>query len=161
MNSTAKTILLWVSILATAVLLYNVVQHTASGQEQAFPFSRFLQEVERGNVKEVTIAESDVKGKLANNESFKTVMPMEYPELINMLRDKQVIITGEKPTQNPWLAALVSWAPFLFLIGSWVFFMRQMQRGGNKRLMTPNKSMRSGFNPRDRQNFMAYPGFGA
>ena len=124
----------WVSILATAVLLYNVVQHTASGREQAFPFSRFLQEVERGNVKEVTIAESDVKGKLANNESFKTVMPMEYPELINMLRDKQVVITGEKPTQSPWLAALVSWAPFLFLIGFWIFFMRQMQSGGNNAL---------------------------
>ena len=108
-------ILFWVSILATAVVLYTVVHHTASGREQAFPFSRFLQEVERGNVKEVTIAESDVKGKLANNESFKTVMPMKYPELINMLRDKQVVITGEKPTQNPWLAAMVSWAPFLFL----------------------------------------------
>jgi len=118
-------------ILATAVLLYNVVQYTASGREQAFPFSRFLQEVERGNVKEVTIAESDVKGKLANNESFKTVLPMEYPELINMLRDKHVVITGERPTQSPWLVALVSWAPFLFLIGFWVFFMRQMQRGGN------------------------------
>jgi cell division protease FtsH len=134
LNSTAKTILLWVSILAAAVLLYNVAQHTVSGREQAFPFSRFLQEVERGNVKEVTIAESDVKGKLANNESFKTVMPMKYRELINMLRDKQVVITGEKPTQSPWLAVLVSWAPFLFLIGFWIFFMRQMQRGGNNAL---------------------------
>ncbi len=134
MNLTAKAILVWVLILATAVLLYNVVQYTPSGREQAFPFSRFLQEVERGNVKEVTIAESDVKGKLANNESFKTVTPMKYPELINMLRDKQVVITGEKPTQSPWLAVLVSWAPFLFLIGFWVFFMRQMQRGGNNPL---------------------------
>src|SRR5207247_1591640 len=61
-------------------------------------------------------------------------MPMEYPELINMLRDKQVVITGEKPTQSPWLAVLVSWAPFLALIGFWVFFMRQMQSGGNKAL---------------------------
>src|SRR2546427_8740357 len=127
-------ILFWVSVLGTAALLYMGVQHTALAPERAFPFSRFLQEVERGNVKEVTIAESDVKGKLANNESFKTVMPMKYPELINMLRDKQVVITGEKTTQSPWLAALVSWAPFLFLIGFWVFFMRQMQRGGNNPL---------------------------
>jgi cell division protease FtsH len=134
LNLTAKTILFWVLILAAAVLLYTVGQYTASGREQAFPFSRFLQEVERGNVKEVTIAESDVKGKLANNESFKTVMPMKYPELINMLRDRQVVITGEKPTQSPWLAALVSWAPFLFLIGFWVFFIRRMQRGSNNPL---------------------------
>ena len=60
MNSTAKTILFWVLILATAVLLYNVVQHTTSRSAQVFPFSRFLQEVDRGNVKDVTIADSDI-----------------------------------------------------------------------------------------------------
>ena len=121
-------------ILATAVLLYQVVQHTSSGREQVFPFSRFLEEIDRNNVKEVTIADSDIRGHLASGESFKTVMPMDYPELINMLRDKHVQITGEKPSQSPWLAALVSWAPFLFLIGFWIFFMRQMQSGGNKAL---------------------------
>jgi cell division protease FtsH len=129
-----KTILFWVLILATAVLLYQVVQHTSSGREQVYPFSRFLEEIDRGSVKEVTIADSDIRGHLANNETFKTVMPMDYPELINMLRDKHVQITGEKPSQSPWLAALVSWAPFLFLIGFWIFFMRQMQSGGNKAL---------------------------
>ena len=46
MNSTAKTILFWVLILATAVLLYNLVQHTTSRGAQVFPFSRFLEEVE-------------------------------------------------------------------------------------------------------------------
>ena len=121
-------------ILATAVLLYQVVQHTSSGREQVFPFSRLLEEIDRNNVKEVTIADSDIRGHLASGESFKTVMPMDYPELINMLRDKHVQITGEKPSQSPWLAALVSWAPFLFLIGFWIFFMRQMQSGGNKAL---------------------------
>src|ERR1700756_5645078 len=129
-----KTILFWVLILATAVLLYQVVQHTSTGREQVYPFSRFLEEIDRGTLKEVTIADSDIRGHLANNETFKTVMPMDYPELINMLRDKHVQITGEKPSQSPWLAALVSWAPFLFLIGFWIFFMRQMQSGGNKAL---------------------------
>ncbi len=121
-------------ILATAVLLYSVVQRTSSRGDQAFNFSRFLDELERGNVKEVTIAESDIRGRLANGEQFKTVLPMDYPELISRLRDKQVQITGEKPSQNPWFAALISWAPFLFLIGFWIFFMRQMQSGGNKAL---------------------------
>src|SRR6201987_3646281 len=129
-----KTILFWVLILATAVLLYQVVQHTSSGREQAIQFSKFLDEIDRGNVKEVTIADSDITGKLQSGDTFKTVMPMDYPELINMLRDKHVQITGEKPSQSPWLAALVSWAPFLFLIGFWIFFMRQMQSGGNKAL---------------------------
>jgi|SwirhisoilCB2_FD_contig_121_667515_length_2314_multi_4_in_0_out_0_1 cell division protease FtsH len=134
LNSTAKTILFWILILATAVLLYSVVQRTSTRSAQALPFSKFLSEIDRGNVKEVTIADSDITGKLQSGEGFKTVMPMDYPELINMLRDKQVTITGEKPSQNPWFAALISWAPFLFLIGFWIFFMRQMQSGGNKAL---------------------------
>ena len=127
MNSTAKTILFWVLILATALLLYSVVQRTATSRQAALPFNKFLDEVERGNVKDVIIAESDITGHLAaNNETFKTVMPMDYPELINKLRDNHVQITGEKQNNSPWLAALVSWAPFLFLIGFWIFFMRQM-----------------------------------
>lgn len=125
----------WVLILATAVVLYSVVQRTASGRQQPFPYSRFLTEVEHGNVKDVTIAESDITGHLVGSgETFKTVLPMEDPGLINLLRDKQVTITGEKQNNSPWLAALVSWAPFLFLIGFWIFFMRQMQSGGNKAL---------------------------
>jgi cell division protease FtsH len=134
LNSTAKTILFWVLILATAVLLYHLVQHTASRGAQTFQFSRFLDEIERENVKDVTIADADITGRLGTGEQFKTVMPMDYPELINKLRDHHVQITGEKKNDSPWLAALVSWAPFLFLIGFWIFFMRQMQSGGNKAL---------------------------
>jgi cell division protease FtsH len=93
-----------------------------------------MKEVELGNVKNVTIIDSEVKGTLASNETFKTVLPMEYPELINILQARGIDIKGEKPNQSPWLAALVSWAPFLFLIGFWIFFMRQMQSGGNKAL---------------------------
>jgi cell division protease FtsH len=135
LNSTAKTILFWVLILATAVLLYNLVQHTASRGAQEFNFTKFLEELERDNVRDVVIADSDVTGHLkSNNEQFKTAIPVEYPELINLLRDKRVQMKFEKPSQSPWLAALVSWAPFLFLIGFWIFFMRQMQSGGNKAL---------------------------
>src|SRR5688572_14351798 len=94
-----------------------------------------MQEVERGNVKSVRITDLDVTGELASGgERFKTVVPREYPELVRTLRDNGVQITVQEPNQSPWLAALVSWAPFLFLIGFWIFFMRQMQSGGNKAL---------------------------
>jgi cell division protease FtsH len=134
LNSTMKTILFWILILVTAVLLYSLVQRTSARGEQTIQFSTFLEDIDHGSVTDVTIADSDIKGHLKTGENFKTVMPMDYPELINMLRDKHVGITGEKPSQNPWFAALISWAPFLFLIGFWIFFMRQMQSGGNKAL---------------------------
>ena len=124
----------WVALLLTAVLLYQVVQRTTSGQDEDFNFTRFMQEVERGTVRDVTIADNEVTGELTTGETFKTYIPMEYPDLLNLLREKNVSITGEPANQSPWLAALVSWAPFLFLIGFWIFFMRQMQSGGNKAL---------------------------
>ncbi len=134
MNSTAKTILFWVALLLTAVLLYQVVQRTTSTDDTDFNFTRFLNEVERGSVKSVTIADSEITGELTTGETFKTYLPMEYPDMLTLLRDKNVEVVGEPATQSPWISALVGWAPFLFLIGFWIFFMRQMQSGGNKAL---------------------------
>ena len=37
-------------------------------------------------------------------------------------------------TTSPWAALLYNWAPILLMIGFWIFFMRQMQSGGNKAL---------------------------
>ncbi len=134
MNSTTKTILFWVALLLTAVLLYQVVQRTTTRAEAEFNFTRFMEEVERGAVREVTIAESQVTGELTSGEAFRTYIPMEYPELLSLLRERNIVIEGEPSNQSPWLTALLSWAPFLFIIGFWVFFMRQMQSGGNKAL---------------------------
>ena len=134
MSTTVKTILFWVALLLTAVLLYQVVQVTSKTKEEELAFSKFLDEVRREptGVKSVKITDTDIKGTLANGTSFRTVLPMAYPALIDQLSAKQIVITGEHPVQSPWLTALMSWAPFIFIIGFWIFFMRQMQSGGNK-----------------------------
>ena len=49
-----------------------------------------------------------------------------------LLRDKGVTYEFEPQRDAPFIAALITWAPFLFLIGLWIFFRRQMQAGGNK-----------------------------
>ena len=134
MNSTARTILFWVALLLTALLLYQVVQRTTADSESQFNFTQFMEAVERGGVRRVSIAEFEVTGELTSGEFFKTYIPMEYPELLTILRERNVEIEGEPTSQSPWLTALLSWAPFLFIIGFWIFFMRQMQSGGNKAL---------------------------
>jgi cell division protease FtsH len=53
---------------------------------------------------------------------------------VDALRAKKVVINIERDTTPAWANMLISWAPFLLLIGFWVFFMRQMQSGGNKAL---------------------------
>ncbi len=46
----------------------------------------------------------------------------------------KVEVIAEQPKENPLFAILIGWAPVLLLIGLWIFFMRQMQSGGNKAL---------------------------
>ena len=133
MNSTVKTLLLWVVLIITGVLLWQVVQRTQSGTEKDKDFSYILNEIEKGSVEYVEITGSEVKGKFKDGTSFKTTMP-NYPEFFKTLIAKGVTFKVKEPTQSPWLTALISWAPFVLLIGFWIFFMRQMQSGGNKAL---------------------------
>jgi cell division protease FtsH len=128
----AKTVAFWVALLVTAVLLYNVFTSRPSGKETELNFSKFMDEVTNKNVKNAKIVDADVTGELISGEKFKTVIPANYPALYDKLQGVDYKV--EHPTQSPWLAALISWAPFLFIIGFWIFFMRQMQSGGNKAL---------------------------
>ena len=125
--------MLWVVLIITGVLLWQVVQRTQSGTEKDKDFSYILNEIEKGSVENVEITGSEVKGKFKDGTSFKTTMP-NYPEFFKTLIAKGVTFKVKEPTQSPWLTALISWAPFVLLIGFWIFFMRQMQSGGNKAL---------------------------
>jgi cell division protease FtsH len=98
-------------------------------------FSEFMSAVEQGSVARVTITGNEITGQLKNDGSnFRTYAPPQYEGLVNRLLDRGVIVTAKEPTTSPWTALLYSWAPILLMIGFWIFFMRQMQSGGNKAL---------------------------
>src|SRR5438034_1403467 len=65
---------------------------------------------------------------------FHTTAPTNYPAMYDLLKAKGVIMEFEPPQNTGFFNALITWAPVLFLIGLWIFFMRQMQAGGNKAL---------------------------
>jgi cell division protease FtsH len=43
-------------------------------------------------------------------------------------------MTFKEAKESTYLITLMTWAPMLLIIGIWIFFMRQMQTGGNKAL---------------------------
>ena len=136
MNSTAKTILFWVTLLLIAVLLYEVFQATTAGPEAEYNYTEFIDLVERGEVSRVEIAGLEVTGELNGGGAFTTYLPMELnAETVAILRSNGVAIVGEPANPSPWLSALLSWGiPLAFVFGFYIFFMRQMQAGGNKAL---------------------------
>jgi len=110
--------------------------HSPQIQKKETPtkFSEFIQQVEAGQVKDVTITGNEVKFHSVTGDPFRTFAPQGYDKLVDTLLAKKVPVTYQ-PDQTPtWANMLISWAPFLLLIGFWIFFMRQMQSGGNKAL---------------------------
>jgi cell division protease FtsH len=136
-NSTVKTVVFWLVILLSALLLWQVVKTGQSGQkDKEINFSELLTAVDDGNVKDVTINGQEVKGKYKNdNSGFHTTAPANYPDMIKTMRDKGVSINIRDMNSGSWpLQLLGTWAPLILLAALWFFMIRQMQTGGNKAL---------------------------
>ena len=133
MNPFFKNLALWLVIGLIMVLVFNIFNQSQP-QEKEMIFSDFMARVAKGEVSEVVVKGSDIKGKLTSGESFRTYTP-DDKDMISELRRRGVRITAKPVDGNPWyINMLLSWLPMLLFIGVWIFFMRQMQGGGAKAL---------------------------
>jgi cell division protease FtsH len=128
-----RSLLFWLVLVVVAVLVWNF-STTFQARDKTVTFSDFMSWVDSGQVAEVTISGNEISGTTKANETFRTYAPPQYEGLANKLVERSVAITAREPAASPWATFLVSWAPILLMIGFWVFFMRQMQSGGNKAL---------------------------
>ena len=133
-NKNMKNVLFWISAGVIIILLWSLLQ-SPSLIKREVNFSQFMSDVEANRVEEVTITGTQVRGKYRDNgETFKTITPTQYDDLVKILREHQVAITVRDMNRNSWASYLFTWFPIILLILFWVFFMRQMQAGGNKAL---------------------------
>ncbi len=116
------------------ILLFNLLSTPKKTGEEII-FSEFMTKLEAGEVEEVTIKDRNLTGQLKDGgKRFKTYAP-EYPDLVKVLRTQNVKITVKPSEQNPWYwNFFFSWGPIILLAAIWIFFMRQMQTGGNRAL---------------------------
>jgi len=128
-----RSIFIWLLIGALMILLFDLVS-TPRKTYKEITFSEFIASVDSGQVDEVSIKENEVTGSFKDGSKFKTYVE-KYPDFISELRQKNVNIVVKPPAQNPWYVTFFfSWGPIIFLALIWIFFMRQMQMGGNKAL---------------------------
>jgi cell division protease FtsH len=134
MNNLGRNIALWVVVALFLVVLFNVFQpSTSSTTATPVAYSSFLDEVNNGQVQDVTITGHDVTGTTKDGKTFETYTP-DDPTLVSKLIAANVHVDAKPQgdNMNPFLKVLISWAPMLLLIGVWIFFMRQMQSGGGR-----------------------------
>jgi cell division protease FtsH len=128
-----RSLFVWLLIGVMMILLFNLLS-TPRKADQEMVFSEFMSRLDAGEIQEVTIKGSVITGQLKDGKKFKT-FATEYPDMVKTLRTQDVKITVKPEEQNPWYWNLFfSWGPIIFLVVIWIFFMRQMQTGGNKAL---------------------------
>ena len=134
MNANLRNFALWVIIVLLLLALFTLFQNPGQrASSQDISFSQLLTEVDKNTVRDVVIQGPDIHGTFTNGSSFQTYAPND-PTLVKRLYDGKVSITAKPPGDNvPWFVSLlVSWLPFIALIGVWIFLSRQMQGGAGK-----------------------------
>ncbi|RIL10907.1 MAG: cell division protein FtsH [Proteobacteria bacterium] len=132
MNQINKNLVFWLVLALMFVTLYRLVKPTPDLAKDV-SYSEFLQEVEKGTVRAVTIEGRQISAESrTSTEPIKTVAP-DHDEMIKILRDNSVNINVKEPDDQPWyLLFLANALPMLILIAVWIFFMRQVQIGAGK-----------------------------
>ncbi|SUZ62022.1 uncharacterized protein METZ01_LOCUS14876 [marine metagenome] len=121
------------ALVVVGVLIWNFSTNFQAG-DRTEVFSEFMALVDQGQIGDVTIMGNEISGTTRDGVQFQTYAPPQYEGLANTLLDRGIRVTAKEATSSPWATLLYSWAPVLLIIGFWIFFMRQMQSGGNKAL---------------------------
>jgi len=124
---------------AIAYFFYPSINNAASPKEEV-TFSKFLQAVERGEVKEVTVDTNQrmVSTQIGDKSVFAFMM--DYPNLVPFMQSKGIDVKVISPNSN-WLSdVFVSvFLPFLLFAGLWIFIFNQA-KGANNQAISFGKS---------------------
>jgi cell division protease FtsH len=132
LNQISKNLALWLIIFMMVVGLYYLSQKAPAPQTGPPSYSEFITMVENNKIGKVVIQGQDLIITDTNGRESTLYSPKD-PDLIKLLREKNVTIEAKKPPPPNWfLTILTNMLPFALLIGLWIFLMRQMQSGGGK-----------------------------
>jgi cell division protease FtsH len=125
--------LLWVFLITTFILFY---QYFSSNPQEGktISFSQFWEEVEKNNVRHITVRGNEIRGELIEGQERQFVTrALLNDDVIRDLKTHKAGITVEKEEENPfWQSVLLSWLPMIFLFVIFFVFMRQLQAGSGK-----------------------------
>ncbi len=133
MSVNLRSLVFWMVLIVVVVLVWNVSTQFQAG-DSSVTFSEFIRRVEAGQIESVTLIGSEITGTSDSGDRFRTYAPPQYEGLVNKLVERNVAVTAKEAANSPWATLLYTWAPILLIIAFWVFFMRQVQSGGNKAL---------------------------
>ncbi|WP_304075795.1 ATP-dependent zinc metalloprotease FtsH [Phascolarctobacterium succinatutens] len=131
MNKFFKNVLFYLLIIMVIIWMFDLY-----GEKNSKPadisYTSFMQHVQQDEIKQVTIVDNVISGKLKDGKEFSTVVPNDS-KLVEKLEAKKVDIKAELPPQPPWwMSILSSILPMLIIVGLWFMLMNQGGAGGGK-----------------------------
>ncbi|QQG46902.1 MAG: ATP-dependent zinc metalloprotease FtsH [Candidatus Azosocius agrarius] len=143
MSDWIKNLVLWSVIGLILVSLFSSFGNRYN-QPRKLTYTQFVDKVQTGDIKEITIDNRFITGMNYNEETFSTYAPAKINSYIveDWIKKHKIDVKGKPPEQQSMLTHIfISWFPIILFIGIWVFFMRQMQGGsGGKGAMTFGRS---------------------
>jgi len=131
LNKFFKNVLFYLLIIMVIIWMFDLY-----GEKNSKPadisYTSFMQHVQQDEIKQVTIVDNVISGKLKDGKEFSTVAPNDS-KLVEKLEAKKVDIKAELPPQPPWwMSILSSILPMLIIVGLWFMLMNQGGAGGGK-----------------------------
>ncbi len=143
MNQNFRNFAVWAIVGLLLLALFQLFSNGAqNGNATEVAYSQFLNDVDGGRVKSVTIQGPRITGAFVDSATgFQTYSPGD-PNLVSRLEGKNVQIKAAAPSDNvnPIWSMLLSFGPILLILGVWIFLMRQMQGGAGGKAMGFGKS---------------------
>ncbi len=124
-----RNALIIVGILLTAWLLYNSLSPTTKPVK--LRYDEFITKVEDDQVKSVEIdAQGQVSGTLKDGTEFETQLVTAVPDngVIQLMQQHNVEIAASPTAATSLVSVVLSFLPFLLLIGIWLWIGRRAQR---------------------------------
>jgi cell division protease FtsH len=117
--------------LVIALVLFTVFKQLDKTRPvESITYTQFMDDARGGKIKRVEVQGRNLKVTPNDGQNYTIASPGDL-WMVGDLMKYGVQVSG-KPDEEPSLlmTILISWGPFLLLIGVWVYFMRQMQGGG-------------------------------
>src|SRR5205823_1291148 len=128
-------------IVVGALLLYKFFANPQSKNPTEIDQTALEAKIQSGELKQTVFKPQEVEATDKNGQVFRVPLANEYrrAELMKLAATKddatgkaKVEVKEETAGNSMLWGVLLSWAPILFIIGIWIFMLRQMQSGGNK-----------------------------
>lgn len=130
MNNMFKNLMSWIVIGVVLVMVFNQLSGTPTHNTGTVDYSKFINEVQSGNVSRVVMEGRTLRGVLTDGTPITTYAPMDLWLVSDLLKNNVTLEARPEKEESVLMNIFVSWFPVLLLIGVWIYFMRQMQGGG-------------------------------